>query len=505
MKKIIAPALLSSVMLASLVPTHVTEAKTDASKSLSKMEKVHNKQDAKHALKNLPGSKAVKKNYKQYEVVATETDSEGFTHYTLKPKVNGKAALHSEVKVHVNKEGQIVFVNGDLDQKTLAPTNTQKLSSADAVDKAFETAGVKQSEVKNMMGRKVVKKADLVINAEKNKYVYNVQLIYVTPKPANWNIQIDAETGEVVKKQNLLEEVATTGYGYGNKGDYKSLNITADSGQYYLVDQTHTGNIETYDAHNTKSNYNLISDYDNAFTSTSQRAGVDAHYYADQVYDYYKNTHNRDSYDGKGAPLYSVVHYGYNHNNAYWNGEAMFYGDGDGRTFSPLSGANDIVAHELTHAVTDYTAGLVYEYESGALNESFSDVFGYFVDPDFLMGEDAYTPGIAGDALRSMSNPEQYDQPAHMSQYQYLPNTEDGDYGGVHINSGIPNKAFYNTVTVIGKAKAEKIYYRALSYYLTPNASFSDARAALIRSAQDLYGSTDANTVANAWSKVGVY
>ena len=504
MKKFIAPAVLSSVMLASLVPGHVAEAKSDASKSLAQLEKVHDKQDAKKALKNLPGSKEVKKNYKQYEVVSAETDNLGFTHYTLKPKVNGKAALHSEVKVHVNQEGQIVFVNGDLDQKALAPTNSQKISSETAVDKAFEAAGVKESEVKNM-DRKVVKKAELAINAESNKYVYDVQLIYITPEPANWHVQIDAETGAVIQKKNLLEEVATTGYGYGNKGDYKSLNLVSDSGKYYLVDQTHTGNIETYDARNTETNFTLMSDYDNAFTSTSQRSGVDAHYYADQVYDYYLNTHNRNSYDGKGAPLYSVVHFGRNYNNAFWNGEAMFYGDGDGRTFSPLSGANDVIAHELTHAVTEHTAGLVYQYQPGALNESFSDVFGYFVDPDFLMGEDVYTPGVAGDALRSMSNPEQYNQPAHMNQYRNLPNTKDGDYGGVHINSGIPNKAFYNTVTVIGKAKAEKIYYRALTYYLTPNASFSDARAALIRSAQDLYGSTEANTIANAWSSVGVY
>ncbi|GGB10864.1 peptidase M4 family protein [Macrococcus hajekii] len=503
MKKIIAPALLSTVMLTSLIPTHITEAKTDGSKELKKIGKVHNKQDAKKALKNLPGAKAVKKNYKQYEVVAAETDAEGFTHYTLKPKVNNKTALNTEVKVHVNPAGEIVLVNGDLEQKEVAPTNVQQISSADAVAKAFEAAGVKSTEVKNM-DRKVVKKSDLVINAEQNKYVYDVQLIYVTPKPANWKIQIDAQTGEVVKKQNLIEKIATTGYGYGNKGDYKPLNMASDGRQYALIDQTHNGNIETYDARNTDYNFSLMTDYDRAFTSPGQRAGVDAHYYADQVYDYYKNVHGRDSYDGRGADIYSVVHYGYNYNNAFWNGEAMFYGDGDGRTFSSLSGANDVIAHELTHAVTEYTAGLVYENQPGALNESFSDVFGYFVDPDFLMGEDVYTPGVSGDALRSMSNPEQYDQPSHMRDFQYLPNTEQGDNGGVHINSGIPNKAFYNTVTVMDKSKAEKIYYRALTYYLTPNASFSDAKAALVQSAQDLYGSADANIVANAWNNVGV-
>ncbi|MBL2480350.1 peptidase M4 family protein, partial [Klebsiella pneumoniae] len=111
-------------------------------------------------------------------------------------------------------------------------------------------------------------------------------------------------------------------------------------------------------------------------------------------------------------------------------------------------------------AVTQYSADLRYVNQSGALNESFSDVFGYFVDPaNWDLGEAVYTPGISGDALRSLSNPEKYGQPSHMKDYQYLPATEEGDNGGVHINSGIPNKAAYLTINAIGKEKAEKIYY----------------------------------------------
>ncbi|KAA1036609.1 M4 family metallopeptidase [Macrococcus equipercicus] len=503
-KKFIVPAVLSTALLASLVPANESFAKSDGSKALTKLEKVQNKQEAKNTLKNLPGSKEVKKTYKQYDVVSVEQDDLGFTHYTLKPKVNGKVGLNTEVKVHVNKEGQVTFVNGDLDQKELAPTNTQKLTAEQAVDKAYAAAGVDKDAVKNQ-GRKVVKKADLVVNPEHNKLVYDVQLIYLTPQPANWKVQIDAETGEVVAKQNALTDVGpTTGSGTGNKGDTKTLNIYEENGTYYLADMTHTGNIETYDAKNATSNYSIVTDSDKYFTSPAQRAAVDAHYYADQVYDYYKNVHNRDSYDNQGAPIYSIVHYSTNYNNAFWNGESMVYGDGDGVTFSPLSGANDVIAHELTHAVTEKTAGLVYENQPGALNESFSDVFGYFVDPDFLMGEDVYTPNKSGDALRSMSNPDLYGQPSHMNNYKYLPNTKAGDWGGVHTNSGIPNKAFYNTVTKLGKAKSEKIYYRALVYYLTPNSSFADAKASLVRAATDLYGTTDASTVANAWSQVGV-
>ncbi len=232
---------------------------------------------------------------------------------------------------------------------------------------------------------------------------------------------------------------------------------------------------------------------------------MDAHYYADVVYDYYLNTHNRDSYNGKGAAVESVVHFDKNYNNAAWTGQYMIYGDGDGVTFSELSGAKDVIAHELTHAVTETSSNLVYENQPGALNESFSDVFGYFVDPDdWLMGEDIYTPKIAGDALRSLSDPAKYDQPEHMNNYQNLPNTKAGDWGGVHINSGIPNKAAYNTIQKIGKAKAEKIYYRALTQYLTTNSQFVDAKKALVQSATDLYGATEAAAVTEAWNAVGV-
>jgi bacillolysin/thermolysin len=296
------------------------------------------------------------------------------------------------------------------------------------------------------------------------------------------------------------------GTGVGVLGDTKTINTYYSSGTYYLYDITKpmTGVIETRSAGNTSrlpGNYSV--DADNNFNATSQRADVDAHYYAGVVYDYYKNTFNRNSFDNNGATLRSTVHYGRNYNNAFWNGSQMVYGDGDGTTFRSLSGALDVVAHELTHAVTERTAGLQYQYQSGALNESISDTFGVFLDKgDYLVGEDVYTPNKAGDALRSLSNPELYGQPSTMSGYV---NTT-SDNGGVHTNSGIPNKAAYLTISSLGTAVAEKIYYRALTVYLTPTSNFSGARAALLAAAADLYGSgsTQYNAVKSAWTQVGV-
>jgi len=229
----------------------------------------------------------------------------------------------------------------------------------------------------------------------------------------------------------------------------------------------------------------------------------DAHYNAAMTYDYYMNTFGRDSINGQGMTIKSTVHYGSAYNNAFWNGSQITFGDGDGYVFSPLGSGLDVVAHELTHGVTQYTAGLVYSYQSGALNESYSDVMGAMVDRDgWLMGEDVYTPHTPGDALRSLSNPPQFGQPDHMNNYV---NTS-SDNGGVHTNSGIPNKAAYNVAAAIGKDKMEQIWYRALTDYLTSGAQFSDARDASVQAAADLYGASSAEVAAvdSGFAAVGI-
>ncbi|MBF9298388.1 MULTISPECIES: M4 family metallopeptidase [Mammaliicoccus] len=501
----------TSVMALTLGLSNVASAKESSPldqkelKSIPKQE-INTKAEAQEILSQLPGNPNIKKSYKQFEVANEFKDNLGYTHYTLKPKVDNYVVEDKEVKIHTNDNQELELVNGDVNTEKVTYTNKQSLSKDEAVNKAFESIGVSQNEVKNIKGQKVVNKDELVINAEKKKLVYNVEIIYLDPKPARWEIKIDAETGEVVSKKNKIEHIA--GSGVGVNGDTKKpLNLTKISNGYGLQDETHSGTIHTYDAKNGTSSFSLMTDTDTNFNSKNQAAGVDAHFNAAKTYDYYLNTHNRDSYDGNGAEINSIVHFDRNYNNAFWNGQYMVYGDGDGKTFTSLSAADDVVAHELTHAVTEHSANLVYENQPGALNESMSDVFGYFVDPeDWLMGEDAYTPGKPGDGLRSLSNPEQYNQPAHMNNYQNLPNTEQGDYGGVHINSGIPNKAAYLTITKIGKEKSEDIYYRALTQYLSSNSSFLDAKFALKQAASDLYGanSTEVQQVVNAWNSVGV-
>ena len=245
-----------------------------------------------------------------------------------------------------------------------------------------------------------------------------------------------------------------------------------------------------------------------------------AHDNAGLTYNYFFAAFGLDSYDGAGHAMRSTTHFGLNYNNAFFcndacaaqfgsspDGAQWAYGDGDGVQFSPLSQALDVVAHEITHAVTDDTAGLIYQGQSGALNESYSDVFGVMVDTgDFQLGEDVYTPGTPGDALRDMQNPELANQPGHITDFRYTL----FDNAGVHINSGIPNKALYHLVTDpgygIGRPAAQQIYYRALTMYLTPTSNFIANLTALQQAATDLHGagSTQATAIRKSQAAVGI-
>ena len=277
--------------------------------------------------------------------------------------------------------------------------------------------------------------------------------------------------------------------------------------------------------------------------------GLDVHWAMEKTYDYYLTKHSRNSYDNNGSLIKNYVHRGIAYNNAGWNRylNLMYYGDGDGQTFTPLTSI-DVVGHEFSHAVIQYTADLYYQNESGALNESFADIFGTAIEfygsssPNWTMGESIViqTPNY----LRSMSNPKiegdcaicghqpntyngQYWAPLIQSSYPTQPPTSTNDNGGVHINSGVQNYWFYllsqggsgtiddagttpYSVTGIGITKATKIAYRNLSYYLSPTSNYLAAAYGSLQAAEDLYPtvggvlSQEYNSVKQAWYAVGV-
>jgi Zn-dependent metalloprotease len=242
------------------------------------------------------------------------------------------------------------------------------------------------------------------------------------------------------------------------------------------------------------------------------------------TYDLYWEVYQRNSLDDRGLRLDSTVHYQQNYDNAFWDGQQMVYGDGDGQLFNRFTIAVDVIGHELTHGVTQYTSNLNYSNQPGALNESLSDVFGSLVkqrqrgqtasDADWLIGEGLFTSNVKGSALRSMKEPgTAYNdpvlgkdpQPGHMSDYVHTSE----DNGGVHINSGIPNHAFYLTAVAIGGVaweKAGRIWYVAARDKFMNSTDFQAAANLTHQVAGELYGQSSAEqqAVQYGWDGVGI-
>ncbi|MEM6318923.1 MAG: M4 family metallopeptidase [Bacteroidota bacterium] len=336
---------------------------------------------------------------------------------------------------------------------------------------------------------------------------------------------------KIPKKRRGLADTPALG-----KANYVSTNngivnfTTQFTGTDYILRANNLGPdnnqvVHTLSANNNDNTSNLteIRDVDNDWQDDSTAVG--AHWGTEKVYDYFLTKHNRKSFDGNGAPLLSYVNYGTNYVNAFWNGVNMTYGDGNGDTWGALTSL-DVIAHEIAHGVTENNGlgGLVYSYESGALNESFSDIFGvvfeFAYDPDggdWLMGEDF--DFVNQEGFRSMSNPNDKGDPK--TYYGQLWHTEAWDFGGVHINSGVQNFWFYllvnggsgtneyqydYNVTGIGMDDAAAIAYRNLTTYMSPRARFIDARDGAIQSAIDLFGENSQQHLSTleAWCAVGV-
>lgn len=247
------------------------------------------------------------------------------------------------------------------------------------------------------------------------------------------------------------------------------------------------------------------------------------------TWELYHRVFSRDSLDDEGMALVATVHYGQDFQNAFWDGEQMIFGDGDGVYFQSFTNAVDVIGHELTHGVVQFTAGLIYVAQPGALHESIADCFGAMVkqrllgqsaeEADWLVGEGVFTDRVQGVALRSMKAPgTAYDdpvlgtdpQPASMADYADLPHDAENDNGGVHINSGIPNRAFYLAATGIGGASWEgagPIWYAALTRPGLPkDADFATFAAVTLEVAAAFHGEGSAPhaAVAEAWRTVGV-
>ena len=385
---------------------------------------------------------------------------------------------------------------------------------------------------------------------------------------------INATDGRIIRRYSVRQTQAANaaiGHGVGVLGDDKKVSATAASGTFLASDPLRPPVIVTYDLKgdvgrslNVLLNRSALVTADTASDSTNNwtdAAVVDAHAYSAYTYDYYFKRFGRRGLDNANRNLANMVHLVKRSDiftapkdvldfylNAFYCGDCaggvMVYGEGlpggvylidSGQRLDFFSGALDVVAHELTHGVTDYSSRLEYVNESGALNESFSDMMGtsveFFFQPagngplqaDYLIGEDIAVDVVSGtlNGFRSMANPALFGQPDHYSKRAILPPDDAHDNGGVHTNSGIPNHAFYLAieggtnrtsgirVTGVGAAnreQIEKVFYRAFTQLMPSNADFAMARAITLRAAQELYGLNSApySAVRDAWTAVGV-
>lgn len=329
---------------------------------------------------------------------------------------------------------------------------------------------------------------------------------------------------------HILENVAVNGNPEQRNWAFQTLNVSAQLrgrrnviGSVSFAPSPGVKRRTIYDAKNSENLPGTLVRGEGDPPS-SDPAVNEAYDSAGATYDLFHEIFDRNSIDDKGLRLDSTVHYGVKYDNAFWNGDQMVYGDGDGELFQRFTKSIDVIAHELTHGVTQYEAGLQYYGEPGALNESFSDVFGALVkqksknqtvdQADWIIGEGLLAPTVKGVGIRSLKAPgTAYDdpvmgkdpQPALMKD-KYT-GTEDN--AGVHINSGIANYAFYLAAMEIGGyawEKSGKIWYITLRDRLRANANFKAAATATIKVASELYGndSKEQKAVQNAWQKVGV-
>lgn len=451
-----------------------------------------------------------------FQVKKVKKDELNMTHYRTQQYYRGIPLYGQEVIVHTDRSGQVKTVNGQA-ADTVNVQTTPGITKDMALSIARKSVNAPPDTGEKIMGKDVFsEKADLMIYGQDSKYylVYVVEMNFMKPCPGSWKLFIDAASGEVLKKLNRLDQfTSTTGTGLGYYHDSKTLKVILDDdGKYRLIEKT-------YPDLQTDKNIILTADYDilgmdvcypninKIWNSSSQETGVDASYYIHVTHDYFKDTFGRNSYDGLGDSILvwaNDTDEPINASSSAGNG-IMYFGAGgtdDGTEYAPFSSGLDIVAHEYTHEITGYEEILEYQGESGALNESFSDVFACIIDPDWELGEHVVTPGISGGALRDLSDPAKYGQPANYRDYLET----SSDYGGVHTNSGIPNKAFYNIATVIGRDAAARIYYRAITQYLTLTSDFRDGKDALLSAAEDIYGykSPEYRAVAFGWGAVGI-
>ncbi|MEO1261558.1 MAG: M4 family metallopeptidase [Bacteroidota bacterium] len=470
-----------------------------------------------------------------------DEDNIGFTHYRYQQYFNGIKVQGSQLLVH-EKGGLVKTLNGKLTRRLNTDVNA-KITREKAIENAlkympsqrymWENQGAEQmlKRIKRDPAATYYPQPELVLvdaafsqKASEYRLAYSLEVYSFQPEAKKWMF-VDAATGDVFHEINMLHEHNVPGTAetkYHGTREIIVDSIAADS--FRLFETTRGHGIHTLNlmrSTNTDVAVDFFDDdnYWNNVNSDQDEAATDAHWGAEMTFDYFLEEHDFLGLDGDSMMLVSYVHYGDNVTNAFWNGAYASLGDG-GASSTALT-ALDVVGHEFVHGITDFTADLVYQDESGALNESFSDIFGtaieFWADPatgDWEIGEDFLV-----EPFRNMADPGLYNDPDTYFGDNWT--TSSGDNGGVHTNSGVQNFWFFlltegkvdtndfnnpYEVLPLGLDTAAQIAFRNLKYYLTESSRYSDARFGAVQAAADLFGncSFEVQQTQNAWYAVGV-
>jgi Zn-dependent metalloprotease len=465
-----------------------------------------------------------------FSEVESNTDQLGMRHRLLQQYYKGLPLEGMTYRVH-EKAGFVTSANGravkeiNLDMRVM-------LTEAQAFQRALQYTHTQHNTV--MPGKKLIVSKNFTYAPESFfiAFQYDIDVTLVE----RWRVSIDARTGELINQVSLVNtcghntEPLLPGTGTGTSSYYGTRTIRVDQSgtSSTMQGQTeHGGRISTYDFKNNPLivlqlgipvSTPVFYSSNNVYNSVYQRPAVSAQWAAEQAYEYYFKKHNRNSFDNNGGMIKCYVHLDKALNNAFWTGKVLAFGDGSNN--NPLVEL-DVIGHEFTHGVTQYEAGLSYSYESGALNESFSDIMAKAIEFDTFGDTATWQVGRhhTSGGLRDFSNPNSKGQPDTYAGDLWYTGT--GDSGGVHYNSGVQNFWFYllckggsgvndrgesYAINAIGIEAATRIAYRNLTEYLGSSSSYLDARIGALLAAADLYGSNSATyrEVDKAWDAVGV-
>lgn len=477
----------------------------------------------------------IKNPAEEFVINSEKVDGEGNKHLKFYQHYKGIQVWGKEIVLHYNTQNVLYHLNADYIPTPEGINTTAELSSRQALikvkDNLEKTIRIHElpDNLKKMLDYTGPTSEKVIWTEEQSGKLYLAWMVDIRPNIIdNWKYFIDAVTGEILLKYNTSPSDGPQKANAADlKGTSRQINTYQYSGNYYMWDASRPmlkgtmpnaqGLIVTY----TNNNGDVNSAWNpkpvtSANNSWTDAASVSSHYNVGLIYEYYKNTFNRNSINNEGMDMITVLHVkqdGAAIDNAWWNGKFVTLGDGAQITTS-WAGALDFIAHEFTHGVVTFTVDLEYLNQSGALNEAFADWGGAMVDrDDWTLGEDnAKKSYFTTGCVRDMANPHNGGTkgdgiwiPAHMNEFMNM--STDRDNGGVHYNCGIINKATYLLGTAITREKLEQIYYKVLNNnYLTKQAKFIDMRLACVKAAGELYGtnSSEVNAVKKAFDDVGI-